>query len=103
MAVSVLSLFFVVILAHTSLRETLAAQKLVYLEYYFFVMYAAFLGVSVNAIMAALDVDHPLLRFGDNLIARLLYWPLLSLSLLVVTLIIFRSSGFLSCPVNDRA
>jgi hypothetical protein len=83
------ALFFVVILAHTSLRETLAAQSLVYLEYYFFVMYAAFLGVSVNAIMAASDVEHPLLRLGDNLIARLAYWPLLSFSLLVVTLIIF--------------
>lgn len=83
------ALFFVVILAHTSLRETLAAQSLVYLEYYFFVMYAAFLGVSVNAIVAASDVDHPLLRHGDNLIARLLYWPLLSFSLLVVTLVIF--------------
>ena len=83
------ALFFVVILAHTSLRETLAAQSLVYLEYYFFVMYAAFLGVSVNAIVAASDVTHPILRHGDNLIARLLYWPLLSFSLLVVTLMIF--------------
>lgn len=83
------ALFFVVILAHTSLRETLSAQSLVYLEYYFFVMYAAFLGVSVNAIVTASDIRHPLLRFGDNLAARLLYWPLLSFSLLVVTLVIF--------------
>jgi hypothetical protein len=83
------ALFFVVILAHTSLRESLSAQSLVYLEYYFFVMYAAFLGVSVNAIIAASDIKHPILRFGDNLAARLVYWPLLSFSLLVVTLVIF--------------
>lgn len=83
------ALFFVVILAHTSLRESLAAQRLVYLEYYFFIMYFTFLGVSINAIVAASDFDHPILRHGDNLISRLLYWPLLSLSLLVVTLKIF--------------
>jgi hypothetical protein len=83
------ALFFVVILAHTSLRETLSAQKLVYLEYYFFVMYFTFLGVSINAIVAASDIGHRMIRYGDNLIARLLYWPLLSFSLLVVTLKIF--------------
>jgi hypothetical protein len=39
--------------AHTSLRESLAAQSLVYLEYYFFAMYIALLGVSINAIKVA--------------------------------------------------
>jgi len=84
------ALFFVVILAHTSLRESLASPTLVYLEYYYFVMYAAFLGVSINAIVVASDLPHRIVRVGDNLVARLLFWPLLSLALLLTTLWIFR-------------
>ena len=83
------ALFFVVILAHTSLRASLAAPTLMYLEYYFIVMYAAFLGVSVNAIMVASRSPHPLILIGDNLVARLLFWPLLSFALLVATVVIF--------------
>ena len=60
-----------------------------YLEYYFIVMYAAFLGVSVNAIMVASHSPHPLILIGDNLVARLLFWPLLSFALLVATVVIF--------------
>ena len=84
------ALFFVVILAHTSLRQSLASPTLVYLEYYYFVMYAAFLGVSINAIVVASDLPHRIVRVGDNLVARLLFWPLLSLALLFTTLWIFR-------------
>ena len=84
------ALFFVVILAHTSLRQSLASPTLVYLEYYYFVMYAAFLGVSINAIVVASDLPHRVIRVGDNLVARLLFWPLLSFALLLATLMIFR-------------
>jgi len=83
------ALFFVVILAHTSLRESLAAQQLVYLEYFYFIMYGAFLGVSINAILVASETRSVWIRFGDNAIARWLFWPLLGLSLLVITLITF--------------
>ncbi len=83
------ALFFVVILAHTSLRESLAAPRLVYIEYYFFVMYAAFLGVSINAILVASEEPHPWVSLKDNLLARLLFWPLLSAALLLVTLVVF--------------
>jgi hypothetical protein len=82
-------LFFVVIVAHTSLRESLAAQSLVYLEYYFFVMYVAFLGVSINAIMVASNSGLRVIQIGDNLVARLVFWPLVSFSILVITLILF--------------
>jgi hypothetical protein len=84
------ALFFVVILAHTSLRQSLASPTLVYLEYYYFVMYAAFLVVSINAIMVASDTLHSWIRIGDNLVARLLFWPLLSFGLLLTTLVIFN-------------
>jgi len=66
------TLFFVVIVAHTSLRESLAAQSLVYLEYYFFAMYIAFLGVSINAIKVASRTRGRLISYEDNLVARLL-------------------------------
>jgi hypothetical protein len=76
--------------AHTSLRESLAAQSLVYLEYYFFAMYIALLGVSINAIKVASRTRGRLISYEDNLVARLLYWPLLTLAILGVTLATFN-------------
>jgi hypothetical protein len=79
------ALFFVVILGHTSLRERLAAQGLIYFEHFYFALYVALLFVSANSIL----VGRPRgkwVRFGDNLVARLCYWPLLSAAMLAVTL-----------------
>lgn len=83
------ALFFVVIISHTSLRQMLAAQRLVYLEYYFFAMYFAFLGVSVNAILAALPRPPAWVLQGENQLARLVYWPLLTATLTITTLVVF--------------
>ena len=83
------ALFFVVIVAHTSLRESLAAQRIVYLEYFYFVLYIAILGVAVNSIQIASPAASRWVRHGDNLPARLLFWPILTISLLWITVVAF--------------
>ncbi len=45
---------------------------------------------EINAIVVASDLPHRVIRVGDNLVARLLFWPLLSFALLLATLMIFR-------------
>ncbi len=83
------ALFFVVILAHTSLRRTLAAQNIIYIEHFYFVVYVAILAVGVSALMIAAPARPAWVRYQDNLISRLLFWPFLQGTMLLITLLTF--------------
>lgn len=83
------ALFFVVILAHTSLRDLLSAERIIYIEYFYFVMYVAILAVGVVAVAIASPRKFAWIHYRDNLISRLLFWPLYSLSMLLLTLYAF--------------
>ncbi len=83
------ALIFVIILAHIDLRGTLASEGILYLEYFYFVMYIATLLVTINAILFSWDIKLNLIQYQDNLIPKLLFWPLITGSLLILTLVIF--------------
>jgi hypothetical protein len=80
------ALFFVASFQHVSLRESLDAGGLIYFEYFYFVLYALLMVVSVNAILFASDVDVPLIEYADNLLPKVLFWPLSLGTLLIVTM-----------------
>ena len=79
------ALFFVVIVSHVGLRDSLSAQGVVYIESFYFILYGAILAVSANSILVAARLDNNLLLYRDNLIARLLYWPIMLGITLIVT------------------
>lgn len=83
------ALFFVLIVSHLSLREKLAATGIIYLECFYFVLYFIILGVSINSILLASNTECRLIHYRDNLIVKLLYWPVILASLLVITLVNF--------------
>ncbi len=83
------ALVFVIILAHIDLRGTLAAEGILYLEYFYFVMYIATLMITINAILFSWDIQLKLVQYQDNLIPKLMFWPLITGSLLILTLVIF--------------
>ncbi len=80
------SLFFVLIVSHMSLREGLHAKGIIYLEYFFFNLYIAIGLVSANAVTFSYKKWNT--GIDDKWIC-LLYWPLLLLSLLIITVIRF--------------
>jgi hypothetical protein len=82
------ALFFVVIFDHSALRDDLATTKPFYLEYFYFVMYLALVGVCANAIAFAMQRGH-LVRFQDNLVPKLLFWPLYLGAIALITVAIF--------------
>ncbi len=82
------ALFFVVIFDHSALREDLATTKPFYLEYFYFVMYLALVGVCVNAIVFAMG-HVPWLQNRDNLLPKLAFWPMYLGSMAAVTAAIF--------------
>jgi hypothetical protein len=83
------ALFFVLIVSHVSLRQKLATDGLIYLEYFYFVLYLAILSVSINSILLASETGHKIIHYRDNLIVKLLYWPFISGIVLMITLFVF--------------
>ncbi len=84
---TVSALFFVVLLSHIQLREQFAGAGIVYLEYFYFLMYVVLLAVAINTY----TVSHSepgsglLAQYGDNMVAKLLYWPVLLGGAVVIT------------------
>lgn len=84
------ALLFTVLLAHYSLRENLDVNEIVYMEYFYFFMYIViFLLLVLNHIKAMEIRFLKPLTNNDFLLCRLLYWPLLLVSLIVITVITY--------------
>jgi hypothetical protein len=81
----VVTLMFPVVLAQINLRSKIEADRLIYLEHYYFVVYALMLLVSADALLFALG-DHPVLCFEDNAVLKLAFWPCLLAAFYGVTL-----------------
>jgi hypothetical protein len=76
------ALFFVVVLSHVQFRQQFVAAKIVYIEYFYFVMYSLLLLVTLNAFLI---VRVKAIQWQDNLPAKLLYWPVTLGVLAIIT------------------
>ena len=83
------ALFFVVIVSHVNLRQQISANGVLYLGWFYFLTYLAILLVSINAVVFILASERRLIQHEDNLISKLLYWPVLTFALLVITFVVF--------------
>ena len=86
-------LFFVVLLSQVQIREQFAGSSIVYVEYFYPLLYIALLGVSVNSFLFSLEnrSHNPMLNwidYEDNLIPKLIYWPVLLGSATVVSALV---------------
>jgi hypothetical protein len=84
-------LMFVVVLAHNGIRSSVSPQQIAYLEVFPFLLYVTILLVSLNSIMLAAPSPPRLIAYRDNIIAGLLFWPLLLGALLLLTLLMLTS------------
>ncbi|MDJ0682736.1 MAG: hypothetical protein QNJ18_23095 [Xenococcaceae cyanobacterium MO_167.B52] len=82
-------LIFIVLLDQLNLRSNIVTASLIYIEYIYFVFYFAIILITLNAVLIALGSQFWLIRYRDNLIPKLLYWPVLLGVLLVLTLLTF--------------
>ena len=94
-------LFFVVLLAHIQLREEFAASSIVYMEYFYFLMYAMLVVVAANTYLFSIGAAVPLkiVHYRDNLIPKLLFWPALLLSMIIITAYVLWVVG----PTQERS
>ena len=70
------SLFFILVISHVSLRDSLNAKGMIFVEYFYFVTYLQLIFIAIAAI---LFTSHKRLRWiqhRDGAPIKLLYWPL---------------------------
>jgi Cache domain len=80
------TLVFPVLVAQVNLRSRIGANTIIYIEYFYFVLYAAILAVSANSLFFTLK-DRGIVHYRDNLIAKLIFWPGLLGAFFMVTLV----------------
>lgn len=80
------ALFFVIIFAHIDTRKTISTGNMFYLEYFYLALYGALLCVSVNALLFVTSKESSFIKYQDNIIAKVAYWPGLTLLLFGITI-----------------
>jgi hypothetical protein len=83
------ALFLVVAITHNGMRNSVAVNGVVYLEYYFILLYLTILATSINAFMWAANVQLPIMAYRDNLLIKIVFWPLFLGTSLFFTLLTF--------------
>jgi hypothetical protein len=81
--------FFAVVIGHNALRDEVKAPGLSYIESLYIVTYFVIIGVALNAVLLVAWPNLKLFRDYDNMWVRLLYWPVIWVTLLVVTVLTF--------------
>lgn len=86
-------LFFVVLIGHIQLRNTFASHDIVYLEWFYYLSYLTLATATANTFLFSTHPDNPkknalmqFIHYRDNLLPKLLYWPVLLLCSVLITL-----------------
>ena len=84
------ALFFVVMLAHIQVRSEFAGSNLVYIEYFYLMMYLAILLAAVNSYFFSISnlKGMEFLHWRDNLLPKILFWPMLFWSMVIVSFLV---------------
>jgi hypothetical protein len=80
------ALFFVIVLAHSALRENIAAVGITYLEYFFILLYAMVALVVLDAFLFSYLANTWSVHWRGHLVSRLTFWPLYLGVLLIISL-----------------
>ncbi len=83
------SMYFILIFAHISTRGRVPTQEIFYLEYSYLIMYVALLCVPLSTVLLLKGSNVFWVQHRDNLVLKLLYWPVILGTLFVVTIAAF--------------
>lgn len=89
---TVSALFFVVLLPHIELRQQVTGAAMVYLEQFYFTLYLTILAVTINVYVFTTGGASRLVafvRYRDNLVAKVAFWPVILAVLALITLAYF--------------
>ncbi len=81
------ALFFVVLLAHIELREQFAGIRIVYMEYFYFLMYAVLMAAAAITYLFTMKAAPwlKIIHYKDCLIPKVSYWPIVLGCMIAIT------------------
>lgn len=82
-------ILFTTAVAHQTFQRNLQSPVITYFEYFYFLLYAVILLVAINGMLYAYERGGVFINVENNLIPRLLYWPLTLSLCLCLTLWFF--------------
>lgn len=83
------SIFFAAAVGHQTYERTLESSGITYFEYFYFMLYVIILLTTTNGMLYGYNRGGKLLHYRNNFIPRLLYWPIVLLTILINTLAFF--------------
>ena len=83
------TLLFVAVFSHIGARQKIAANEIIYLEYFYVVMYFALLWVAIDSILYVRCPNFKFIQYEKNLLPNVLFWPVILGALWLVTLLTF--------------
>lgn len=87
----IISLFFAVILAHISLRNSLEGQPLFYLEYFYIIAYLIMFAALLITFSIVTNMKVRFIDYKNTIIPQILYWPVVLGLGFIVTIFTFYS------------
>ncbi|WP_157203872.1 MULTISPECIES: hypothetical protein [unclassified Marinomonas] len=81
------SLFFILILSNTSLRNALEAKGIIFLVFYYLACYSLLICVTISSMLYLSNSRNYLIDYQDGLLLKVLYWPYFLLFCIMTTLI----------------
>ncbi|MDY7232378.1 cache domain-containing protein [Hyalangium rubrum] len=81
--------FFIAVLQHVSLRESMGTAQLVYFEWFYILVYVLLLLLSLNALLFSTNSEVGFVLYEDNLWPKLMYGPLTAGGALAATCVWF--------------
>lgn len=85
----VITFFFSILLSHTSLRQDLGSDKIIFIENFHFIAYTMLLLVTIKTLLFIGNRPIRFIQYKNGLIPKLLYWPIFTGFILVVSFIHF--------------
>jgi hypothetical protein len=83
------SVFFVVIFSHLSIRRAISSDSIFYLEYFYLVIYLMVIISPMNSFRATIGMPIKWLDHQNGLLLKLLFWPVVLLLFFAITTITF--------------
>jgi len=81
--------FFTVLMSQIDMRQNLAANKIIFIENFHILTYFILLVVAINIYLFNHPRHFKIIDYRNGLVLKLIYWPLLSAAVLVISLLHF--------------
>lgn len=81
------SLFFILVISHVALRESLNVQGVVFIEYFYFISYLQIILIAIGSLLYTSKIDIEKMSQKNSLLLKQWYWPSIFIICIALTLL----------------